>query len=159
MFFFHSFSVIDTQTKTYVFVSLRCHIFDSDTKTKCFCFTQFLVIYQWCFVALVFGPVGIPYLYNLQNKWFKRLPVFVNTLPKNYEKWYTVWKNHAALKYDSQFALRAIPTMNLWFKFRFQNHSQLCLSVLFYLHLNTIPFKIGVKPRKNPVSNKPVFRR
>ena len=62
--FFHSFSVIDTETKTHVFVSLSCHLFDSETmtkcfcftqfwlfgsetKTKCFCFTQFSVIWQW----------------------------------------------------------------------------------------------------------------
>ena len=38
-FFFHSFSVRDTQTKTFVFVSLSSHLFDSETKTKCFCFT------------------------------------------------------------------------------------------------------------------------
>ena len=68
--FFCSFSEIDTQTKTYVFVSLSCHLFDSETKTKCcvkmflfhcvvndfalkqkqnvfVCFTQFPVIWQW----------------------------------------------------------------------------------------------------------------
>ena len=46
--FFHSFSVIDTQTRTYyVFVSLSCHLLDSETITKCFCFTLFSVIWQW----------------------------------------------------------------------------------------------------------------
>ena len=39
--FFWSFSEIDTQTKTYVFVSLSCHLFDSETKTKC-CVKMFL---------------------------------------------------------------------------------------------------------------------
>ena len=37
------------------------------------------------------------------------LPVFMYTLPKSYENCYTEWKNHADSKYDSQFALRAIP--------------------------------------------------
>ena len=37
------------------------------------------------------------------------LPVFMNTLPENYEHWYTGWKNDADSKYDSQIAVRAIP--------------------------------------------------
>ena len=41
-FFFHSFSVRDTQTKTFVFVSLSSHLFDSETKTKCFVSLSFL---------------------------------------------------------------------------------------------------------------------
>ena len=38
-----------------------------------------------------------------------RFPVFMNTLPEKYKNRYTVWKNHADYKYDSQFALRSIP--------------------------------------------------
>ena len=38
-----------------------------------------------------------------------RFPVFMNTLPEKYKIRYTVWKNHADYKYDSQFALRSIP--------------------------------------------------
>ena len=34
---------------------------------------------------------------------------FMNTLPERYESWYTMWKNHADSKYDSQSALRAMP--------------------------------------------------
>ena len=47
------------------------------------------------------------------------LPVFMNTLPDSYENWYTGWKNHADYKYNSQFALRAIPDyepLKLFFK-------------------------------------------
>ena len=33
----------------------------------------------------------------------------MNTLPENYENWYTGWKNDTDSKYDSQIALRTIP--------------------------------------------------
>ena len=66
-FFFHSFSGMDTQTKTYVFVSLSCHLFDRETKTKC-CVNMFLFHClvndfvmkqkQNVFVSLSFGLFG-----------------------------------------------------------------------------------------------------
>ena len=50
--FFHSWMTL---------VSLSCHLFDIETITKCFCFTQFWLFGSetktcFCFVALVFWP-------------------------------------------------------------------------------------------------------
>ena len=38
---------------------------------------------------------------------------YMNTLPKNYQNWYTGIGNHADRKYGCQFALRAIPDCEL----------------------------------------------
>ena len=67
MFLFHCVvSDFALKQKQNVFVSLSFQWLGSETKAKCFCFTQFLMIWQWnqnilfLFHCTFFGPVGIP---------------------------------------------------------------------------------------------------
>ena len=53
------------------------------------------------------------------------LLAYMNTLPDNYENCYTGWKSQVDSKYDSQFALRAIPDYEpLTFSFDFYEQMQ-----------------------------------